>query len=120
MPQTSSQRVKVGACSRGQDTSHLSQKRPLVTSDHNGMALSLMTGGSMACFDTLLGSHGVFASPLLGGSLVLWSVSLEDLSNLGHQRIIWVGVGEKGGDGQQHLGDGEGWRPLLLQDVQTD
>ena len=31
-----------------------------------------------------------------------------------------VAVCEEGADGQQHLGDGEGWAPVVLQDVQTD
>lgn len=31
-----------------------------------------------------------------------------------------VAVSEQGADGQQHLGDGEGGAPVVLQDVQTD
>ena len=31
-----------------------------------------------------------------------------------------VAVCEEGADGQQHLGDGECWTPVILQDVQTD
>ena len=31
-----------------------------------------------------------------------------------------VAVSEQGADGQQHLGDGEGRTPVVLQDVQTD
>lgn len=31
-----------------------------------------------------------------------------------------VAVGEQGADGEQDLGDGEGWAPVVLQDVQAD
>lgn len=34
--------------------------------------------------------------------------------------LTWVTVCEQGADGQQHLGDGEGGAPVVLQDVQTD
>ena len=34
--------------------------------------------------------------------------------------LTWVTVSEQGADGQQHLGDGEGRAPVVLQDVQTD
>ena len=36
------------------------------------------------------------------------------------QNLTRVAVCEQGADGQQHLGDGEGWTPVILQDVQTD
>jgi len=65
-------------------------------------------------------SHGVLSRPLSGGGLVLWLVSLVDLGDLWHQRIIWVGIGQQGADREEHLGDGEGWGPLLLEDIQTD
>jgi len=42
------------------------------------------------------------------------------MSDLWDKRIIWVWVGQEGGDGEENLGDGRGWGPLLLQDVQTD
>ena len=65
-------------------------------------------------------SHGVLPSPLLGGRVVLGSVSLEDLSNLRHERIIRVGVRQQGADGEENLGDSEGWRPLLLENIKAD
>ena len=34
--------------------------------------------------------------------------------------LTWVTVCEQGADGQQHLGDGEGGAPVVLQDVQAD
>jgi hypothetical protein len=34
--------------------------------------------------------------------------------------LTWVTVCEQRADGQQHLGDGEGGAPVVLQDVQTD
>ena len=65
-------------------------------------------------------SHGVLSCPLSGSGLVLWLVGLVDLSDLWHEGIVWVWVGQKRADGQEHLGDGEGWRPLLFQDIETD
>ena len=65
-------------------------------------------------------SHSVLSSPLSGSCLILWLVSLVDMSNLWHKGIIWVGIGQQGGDGEQHLGDGECWGPLILEDVQAD
>ena len=65
-------------------------------------------------------SHSVLSSPFLGSFNVLGLVLLEEVSNFWNKRIIWVWVIEKRTDGEQHLGDGEGWRPLVLQDVQAD
>ena len=65
-------------------------------------------------------SHGVFSSPLSSSGLVLRLVGLVDMSNLWNKRIIWVGIGQKRTDGEKNLGDGECWRPLILQDIQTD
>lgn len=42
------------------------------------------------------------------------------MANVGHERIVRVGVCEHGADGQQHLGDGECGRPVLLENIQTD
>ena len=65
-------------------------------------------------------SHGVFSSPLSSGGLIFCLVGLVDMSNLWDKRIIWVGIGQKGTDGEKNLGDGECWRPLILEDIQTD
>jgi len=54
-------------------------------------------------------SHGVLSSPLPSGGLVLWLVGLVDVSDLWHQGVIWVGIGQQGTDGQEHLGDGQSW-----------
>jgi len=54
-------------------------------------------------------SHGVFSRPLSGSGLILWLVGLVDLGDLWNERVIWVGVGQQGADGQEHLGDGECW-----------
>ena len=51
---------------------------------------------------------------------MLCLVRFVNLSNLRHQRIIRVRVGHQGADREEHLGDGKCWRPLLLQDIQTD
>jgi len=65
-------------------------------------------------------SHGILSSPFSGSSLVFRLVSLVDLSDLWHQRIIWVGVSQQGADGEENLGDGKGWGPLLLEDIEAD
>lgn len=59
----------------------------------------------------------VLLGPFSGCSLVLWSIQLVDVGNLRHQRIIRVGVRQQRADRQKHLGDGEGRRPLVLQDI---
>ena len=74
--------------------------------------------GLLHCQSAL--SHSVLASPLSGGGFIFGSVTLVDVGNLWHKRIIWVGVGQQGADGEQNLGDGECWRPLVLEDVQAD
>ena len=47
-------------------------------------------------------------------------IALEDVRNLWDERVIWVGVGQQGADGEEHLGDGEGGRPLVFEDVEAD
>ena len=65
-------------------------------------------------------SHGILSRPLSGSGLVLWLVGLVDLGDLWHERIIWVWVREQGTNGKEYLGDGQCWRPLLLQDVEAN
>ena len=48
------------------------------------------------------------------------AVRLVNVGDLGHQRIIGVGVGEQRADGEKDLGDGERGRPLVLEDVEAD
>ena len=52
-------------------------------------------------------SHGIFAGPLTSSRLVLGAVLLEDIGDIGHKRIIGVGISQQGTDGEEHLGDGE-------------
>ena len=65
-------------------------------------------------------SHSILSSPFSGSCLVFSLVSLVDLGNFWHQRIIWVGVSQQGADGEENLGDGQSWGPLLLEDIETD
>ena len=65
-------------------------------------------------------SHSVLSSPLSGSCIILCFVSLVDVSDLWNQRIIWVGIGQQGADGEENLGDGECWGPLLLKNIETD
>ena len=62
-------------------------------------------------------SHGILAGPFSGSGLVLGSVSLVNVSDLGNQRVVRVRVSQQRADREEHLGDGEGWGPLILQDI---
>ena len=65
-------------------------------------------------------SHRVTLSPFTGRLVMLWLIALENVGNLRDKRVIWVGVGQQGADGKQNLGDGEGGRPLVFEDVEAD
>mmetsp|Transcript_4025 Transcript_4025/g.12001 ORF Transcript_4025/g.12001 Transcript_4025/m.12001 type:complete len:201 (+) Transcript_4025:1624-2226(+) len=45
---------------------------------------------------------------------------LVEPRNLGHERVVRVGIGQQRTDRKQHLGDRERGRPLALQDVEAD
>ena len=65
-------------------------------------------------------SHSIFACPLSGSCFVLRLVSFVDVSNLGHKRIIRVGISEQATDTEKHLWNSEcGW-PLILEDIQAN
>ena len=42
------------------------------------------------------------------------------MGHLGPQRIIGIGIGQQGQDGQQDLGNGQRRAPLILENVQAD
>ena len=65
-------------------------------------------------------SHSILSSPFSGSGLKLCLVSLVDLSDLRHQRVIWVRVRQQGADREEHLGDGKGRRPLVLENIKAD
>jgi hypothetical protein len=48
------------------------------------------------------------------------AVGLEQLRNIGHKRIIGVGVSQEGADTEQDFGNGQCRTPLVLENVQTD
>lgn len=48
------------------------------------------------------------------------AVRLVKLGNVWDKRVIGIGIGEQGADRKKDLGDGEGGRPLVFQNVQTD
>jgi hypothetical protein len=75
---------------------------------------------ALVWFSFGLRSHGVLSSPFSGSCLILYLVGLVDVGNLWNQRIIWVGIGQQGTDGEENLGDGECWGPLFLQDIKAD
>jgi len=51
---------------------------------------------------------------------MLRPIALVKVGNLWDERVIWVGVSQQGADGEKHLGDSEGGRPLVFQDVEAD
>ena len=65
-------------------------------------------------------SHCVTLSPLTSRLVMLRLIALIDVGDLWDERVIWVGVGQQGADGEEHLGDGEGGRPLVFEDVEAD
>ena len=48
------------------------------------------------------------------------AVGLQKLRDVRDEGVVRVGVGEEGADAEQHLGDGEGGTPLVLEDVEAD
>ena len=65
-------------------------------------------------------SRGISLRPLARRIIVLLPVVLEQVRDFGHERVIGVGIGEERTDREEHFGDGEGRRPLILEDVEAD
>ena len=65
-------------------------------------------------------SHCIFTGPLTRVSVVLCFVGLQKFRNLGHEGVVWVGIGEQRADRQENFRNGQGGRPLVLQDVEAD
>ena len=68
----------------------------------------------------LISSHGILLRPFSSSGFVLFLVSFVNLSDLRYQRIVWISIRKKRTDGQQNLWNGQGWRPLLLENVKAD
>lgn len=64
--------------------------------------------------------HGIFGGPFSGRAVMSLPVRLEELRDIGHQRVIGIGVGQEAANAQQDFGNGESGRPLVLQNVQAD
>lgn len=64
--------------------------------------------------------HRVLARPLARRVLVARAVALVDVRDLRHERVVGVGVGQQRADREQHLGDRQRRRPLVLEDVEAD
>jgi hypothetical protein len=47
-------------------------------------------------------------------------VGLEQLRNIGHKRIIGVGVSQEGADTEQDFANGQCRTPLVLENIKTD
>ena len=63
---------------------------------------------------------GVLARPVRGRLVVHGAVGAVEVRNLGDERIVRVRVREKRANRKQHLGDGQGRRPVVLEDVKAD
>jgi hypothetical protein len=61
-------------------------------------------------------AHGPSCTHLL----LLGLVSLEEVRDLGDERVVRVGVREERADGEEDLRDREGGGPLVLEDVEAD
>ena len=65
-------------------------------------------------------SHSVLASPLTSSRRVLGLVTLVDVCDFRHKRIIRVGVGQKRTNREKDLRDCQCRGPLILEDIKTD
>lgn len=65
-------------------------------------------------------SHSILPCPLGSCLPVSVVIGLVDVGNFGDEGVIWVWVRQQRADGQQHFGNGQGWAPLFLQDIQAD
>jgi hypothetical protein len=65
-------------------------------------------------------SLGVFFGPLLGSGFELGTVAFVELRYFRNEGVVWVGVSEEGGDGEEDFGNRKCGRPLILEDVEAD
>ena len=65
-------------------------------------------------------SRGISCRPVAGRVVVAIAVILVEGGDLGHERIIRVGVSQQRADRQKNLGNGQGGRPLILEDVEAN
>ena len=65
-------------------------------------------------------SHGVFGGPFPRRRVVPGSVGAVQLRDFGHERVVGVGVGEKGAHREQHFRERQRRAPLVLQNVQAN
>ena len=56
--------------------------------------------------------HCVLGGPITRGGVVLSLVVLQLVSDVWHQRVLRIWVGEQRANAKQDLGDGQCWRPL--------
>lgn len=68
----------------------------------------------------MIESLGELFGPFFSSCLVLGPVGLVDLGDLWHQGVIRVGVSQQRRNGEQHFGDCQSRRPLVLQNIKTD
>merc|ERR1712151_195756 len=62
----------------------------------------------------------ILLHPLTSRCIMLGPVLDVSLCDFWHQWVTWVWICEQGRHRKQNFGDGQGWTPLVLQDVETD
>ena len=65
-------------------------------------------------------SSCVALGPVARVLIVLRHIALEEGRDVGHKRVVGVRIRQQRTDRKEHLRDGQGGRPLVLEDVQTD
>lgn len=65
-------------------------------------------------------AHSVLLGPSASCLLIAGPLGLVEVRDLGDKRVIGVGVGEEGADGEEDLRDGQRRAPLLLEDVEAN
>lgn len=65
-------------------------------------------------------AHGMLLSPWSCHLFVARPLVLVQVRDLRDERVVRVWVCEQRGDGEEHLRYGQGWTPLILQDVEAD
>lgn len=64
--------------------------------------------------------RSVFVDPLLGMIVELLAIFFVFLSDNSILRVVWFWHAQKRLERQQGSSDGQGWRPFVLEDIETD
>jgi len=92
--------------------------------DHPLRMLSGIFAANFTVSSTTVGanlfSHGILLGPFPSSLRIQRVVGLEDVGDLRDQRIVWVWIGQQRADRKENFRNGEGWGPLILEDIETD